>query len=953
MFITKDFFGNIQKLLLCKLQSSSLMHQPIRLNERELHHTEHYGGILMMKENRNEILNKAIGFVKEHEKDSDEKQQAQMWVRDFLELFGVPYQKIKLGFEWRVNIGGTTKFVDHLLNGTLLIEMKSRGKDLDKAKSQAYRYVMNLSNEDLPRYILLSNFNRIRLYNLSSDNTWDFPVTDLPKYIDQFVFLVGKHIDVTIPKNPVNEEAAKMMETLHKKLLESKYPRNDSDLLMTRVVFCLFADDSGIFQQDQFMNYLLNETRVDGSDLVDRLAVLFQVLNTPENERFQLDVLKKFPYINGGLFEHPQLTGLPLTTEIRTHLIETSKLDWSRISPVIFGSMFEAAMDDKRRHNLGAHYTSEINITKVINSLFLDDLRKEFEHICTLKHGRESRLIEFHNKLSNLQFLDPACGSGNFLIVAYRDLRRLEHEVIDEIVQGQTVLDVLELIKVEVAQFHGIEILPYAVSIAKVGLWLMDHLMNVEASELFGRLFLRLPLHAGANVVSADALKIDWEEIIPANELDYIFGNPPFLGAKKMTKEHKLVLKGVSPKMQGILSLDFVAGWFIKAAELMQENPNIKSALVSTNSISQGIQATLLWSKLRTMDIHIYFAHQTFTWDNEASVMVVIIGFSTQNQKEKHLFTYQNMKDLPIKNVVRSINEYLIDEPFLLIDPNTRHQVSGYPPMTLGSLPLDNQQYILLEDIKNEIIKKYPEMISYIHPYFGSQELLEPNKHKRFIIYAKDIPFNLLMKMPDIQKRVANVKEFRLNVALEDRKLSKTPLIFKRDRYRKEDVLIVPRTSSGAREYVPIGYFDADVIVSDAAYQVANASLLLFGFLESKMHTAWINLVSGKLKSDFRYSNTLCYNTFPFPNVSSKDKEKVENISQQILDTREKYFNEGSSLRDLYGRIMPTDLQILHERLDKTIETLYKKEAFNTDMERIKHLIKLYQKEASKQTAKK
>ncbi|MDA1634005.1 N-6 DNA methylase [Bacillus cereus] len=902
----------------------------------------------MIEESRSELLNKALAFVKEHENDSDEKQQAQMWVRDFLETFGVPYQKIKLGFEWRVNIDGNTKFVDHLLNGTLLIEMKSRGKDLDKAKSQAYRYVMNLSNEDLPRYVMLCNFNRIRLYDLASEDVWEFSVTDLPKYIDLFGFLVGKQINVEIPKNPVNEQAAKMMETLHKKLLESKYPRNYADLLMTRIIFCLFADDSGIFQQNQFTNYLVNETREDGSDLVDRLAVLFQVLNTPENERFQADVLKEFPYINGGLFEHSQLTGLPLTKEIRTHLIETSKLDWSRISPVIFGSMFEAAMDDTRRHNLGAHYTSEINIMKVINSLFLEDLKKEFEHLCTLKHGRESRLEEFHDKLSNLKFLDPACGSGNFLIVAYRELRRLEHEVIDEIVQGQMVLDINGLIKVEVAQFYGIEIVPYAVSIAKVGLWLMDHLMNVEASELFGRLFLRLPLHAGANVVNADALEVDWQEIIPTDELDYILGNPPFLGAKKMTNENKETLSKVAPEMKGIKNLDFVAGWFIKSARLMNENPNIKSALVSTNSISQGIQATLLWGELRTLNININFAHQTFVWDNEANVMVVIIGFSIHNPKEKHLFTYPNKKDAPIINVVNSINEYLIDEPFLLINPNTRTQVSGYPPMTLGSLPLDNQQYIVSEDGKDEIIKKYPEMVNYIHPYFGSQELLEPNKHKRFIIYTKDIPFKLLTKMPDIQKRVENVKEFRLTVAKEDRKLSKTPLVFKRDRYWKQDVLIVPRTSSGAREYVPMGYFDANVIVSDAAYQVTDASLLLFGFLESKMHTVWINLVAGKLKSDFRYSNTLCYNTFPIPNVNGKDQGKIENISKQILDTREKYFKEGNSLRDLYGRIMPTDLQLLHERLDKAIETLYRKAAFNSDVERVKHLIKLYQKQVSK-----
>ncbi|WP_040285194.1 class I SAM-dependent DNA methyltransferase [Sporosarcina koreensis] len=902
----------------------------------------------MLIESRNELLNKSLQFVKEHENDSDEKQQSQMWVRDFLELFGVPYQKIKIGFEWRVNIDGSTNFVDHLLNGTLLIEMKSRGKNLEKAKSQAYRYVMNLSNEDLPRYILICNFERIRLYDLANEGIWDFLVTDLPKYIDHFGFLVGKHIEASVPKNPVNEDAARMMEQLHKQLLDSNYPRNYSDLLMTRVVFCLFSDDSGIFKKGLFRKYLKDETKEDGTDLVDKLGALFEVLNTPEKDRYQSDILKEFPYINGGLFERPQKIGLPLTTEIRSHLIQASTLDWSRISPVIFGSMFEAAMDDTRRSNLGAHYTSEINIMKVVNSLFLEDLRNEFDHICTLKHGRSGRLNEFHHKLSNLKFLDPACGSGNFLIVAYRELRRLEHEVIDEINEGQVVFDVLELIKVEVSQFYGIEIVPYAVSISKVGLWLMDHLMNVEASELFGRLFLRLPLHAGANIVNANALEIDWEEVISAKDLNFIFGNPPFIGAKKMTPTHKAQLKSVSPKMKGILNLDFVGGWFIKASEMMMINPQMKTALVSTNSISQGIQATILWRKLRAMDISIHFAHQTFAWDNEANVMVVIIGFTRQNVQKKQLFSYANVKDLPTMQTTNSINEYLIDEPFLLIDPNTRKQISGYPPMTLGSLPLENQQYIISVEEKKEILTKYNIMEDYIHPYYGSQELLEPNKYERYIIYVKDIPFNMLIKMPEIQQRVENVKKFRLTVAKEDQKLSNTPLLFKRDRYWRKDVLIIPRTSSGAREYVPMGYFGPDVIVSDAAFQIADASLVLFGFLESKMHTAWINLVSGKLKDDFRYSNTLCYNTFPFPRLNKEEERKVESLSQQILDIREKYFNEGNSLRDLYGKILPTDLQVSHQKLDKLIDTLYRKEPFDSVDERIKHLIKLYQREITK-----
>lgn len=366
---------------------------------------------------QNELVNKSYEFLKLHIEDSDEKQQAQMWIRDFLEIFGVPKQKINIGFEWRVNIDGSQKYADHLLNGVLLIEMKSRGIKLDKAKSQAYRYVMNLDKEDIPKYVVLSNFERIQLLDLiNPQNSIDIRIKDIPKYVENFNFLQNKVSEVHIPSNPVNEKAAKLMEKLHNSLLKMNYPKNASDLLMTRIVFCLFAEDSGIFNRTQFRNYIINETNEDGSDLVDKLASLFETLNTPLEERFQNKKLNDFPYINGGLFEFYQPSGLSLNSEIRDNLVQTASLDWSKISPVIFGAMFEGAMDKDRRHSLGAHYTSEINIMKVINGLFLNDLRTEFESILKIKTNdlKISKLEKFHEKLSNLTFLDPACGSGNF-----------------------------------------------------------------------------------------------------------------------------------------------------------------------------------------------------------------------------------------------------------------------------------------------------------------------------------------------------------------------------------------------------------------------------------------------------------------------------------------------------------------------------------------------------------
>ncbi|MCL9660681.1 N-6 DNA methylase [Paenibacillus hunanensis] len=898
-----------------------------------------------------EILNRAYKFLKYHENDSDERQQSQMWIRDFLDIFNIPIEKINIGFEWRVNIDGSQKYVDHLLNGTVLIEMKSRNKNLDKAKSQAFRYVMSLEKKDIPKYVILCNFERIQLFDLKSNlKKWDFRVIDLPKYIDVFDFLINKVSNVHIPINPVNEKAAKLMEGLHKQILKAEYPKAYADLLMTRIVFCLFAENSGIFERNQFINFLKNETREDGSDLVDRLSVLFKILNTPEREKtFQPKFLKDFPYINGGLFEHPQLTGLTLTTEIRKQLLKTAELDWSKISPVIFGSMFEGAMDEQRRHNLGAHYTSEKNILKVIDSLFLNELKNEFEHIRLLKRGKEQKLQDFHNKLANLHFLDPACGSGNFLIVAYRELRRLEHEVIDEIVHGQTTFTIDDYIKIEVNQFYGIEIVPYAVSIARVGLWLMDHLMNLEASELFGVYYARLPLHAGANIFNEDALVIDWKKIIPPSKLNYILGNPPFIGRRNSEQKNIELLATVAPSINNIRSLDFVSGWYVKSAKMCEQNDNIKVSLVSTNSIAQGLHSVSLWPYLFEQGIIINFAHQTFNWDNNgAHIHCVIIGFSKQNNDNKYLFYYENPNGHFIKKKVNYINEYLIDSKPVYIKKRSS-QISNFPEIQQGSMPIDDGNLILTLEEADYLIKKYPILKDYIHNYMGGQELIKGIKRK--ILYLNNFPTNEMRKIPEIVKKVNNIKEYRLSSSRrQTRSTADFPYMFAQDHVIKGEFLVIPQVSSINREYIPMGYESYPTIVAAPTFQVPNASKFLFAVLQSKMHMAWVKIIGGKLKSDYRYSNYLVYNTFVFPKYDLSQQNKIEDVVDELLLCREKYALLGQTLSDIYDNtFMPKDLRIIHKKLDVLIERLYRSEPFISDEERIEYLIKLYNKNNKRQ----
>lgn len=914
----------------------------------------------MNSKKRDEIRNKALKFVAEHQDYKDEKQQSQMWLRDlFVDVFGISKIKVNVGFEHKVKGG----YIDHLFNKLLITEMKSLGKDLDKAKQQAFGYIKELSDEDEPRYVMVSDFKYIRLYDLKNNTHFQFQTEELPLNVELFDFLFEEEIVAREPQSPVNKKAAQKLEKLHHKLRDLNYPKNARALLMTRVVFCMFSDDTNIFEKDQFKRFIENETKEDGTDLIAKLIELFSALNTPENERWHTGPARDFRYINGGLFKI-DLPIIVLDKDTRDMLLEIAELDWSMISPIIFGSMFEGAMDEKSRHDLGTHFTSELNIMKVISSLFLDELYEELDLILKLKVGRLQKLKIFHEKLSKLKFLDPACGSGNFLLLAYREIRRLEHEVVqaelreeyirenkDTVFTGfqDTLFSIEDRINVEVAQFYGIEIQAYAVSIAKLGLWLMDHLMNLEASNKFGQQILRLPLHDGANITRGNALVIDWNEVIKPSELNYILGNPPFLGSAVMSEEQKKELVLVGTSFKKIKKLDYVAGWYIKSANFMLKNPAIRTALVSTNSIVQGEQPIALWKDLFSWGIKINFCHQTFNWDNNgANVFVVIIGFSMVNNSNKKIFKYENINKEPISVNVKNINEYLSATKPLLLEQRNQ-QIDGFPKMERGSQPTDGGNFILSKRERQELIDKYGQKINpYIRPFIGARELL--HNEERWILYLKDLTPKELKDFPEIIERIKKVSEVRkASKSKATQEFALRPLELQQDKAPKGDILVVPKTSSIRREYIPMDFRKYPTIPSDLLFQIEDGSLLLLGLLETHLHMVWAKTVGGRLKSDFRYSNTLVYNTFPFPNLNEENKSKIEVLTQSILDIREYYYSKDNSLADLYDPLlMPIELRKAHKKLDIYVESLYSKHRFLNDEERLDFLINEYLKRKSR-----
>ncbi|MBS0309231.1 MAG: class I SAM-dependent DNA methyltransferase, partial [Proteobacteria bacterium] len=742
---------------------------------------------------------------------------------------------------------------------------------------------------------------------------------------------------------PVNIKAAQLMGKLHDRLLAVGYAGHVLEVYLVRLLFCLFADDTGIFQKNQFIEYIERNSKEDGSDLAQWLAGLFQVLDTPKDKRLKnLDEqLAAFEYINGRLFQE----ALPLAAfdrEMRELLIDSAALDWGKISPAIFGSLFQSIMDKTARRNLGAHYTSETNILKLIKPLFLDSLRAEFDKV----KGNRNLLVEFHKKLAALKFLDPACGCGNFLVITYRELRLLEIDILRVLYQGgQQMLDVSTAVWLDVDQFYGIEIEEWPARIAEVAMWLMDHQMNLMISEEFGNYFARLPLKKSAHIAHANALQTDWESVVTKGELSYILGNPPFLGKSNQSKEQKADLEQVCHGVKGAGVLDFVAGWYVKAARYIQDT-HIACAFVSTNSITQGEQVAVLWAELlQRYGIKIHFAHRTFKWSNEASgkaaVHCVIIGFANFDVDTKTIFEYVDIVGEPLAIRAQNINPYLVDAANTILQ-NLRNPICNVPEISFGNMPNDGGHLLLSDDEKNGLVQAEPAAEKSIRPFLGADEFI--NNLKRWCLWLGGISPNELRTMPNVMRRVKAVQDLRLASTRDaTRKLAEVPTLFGEIRQTDEPYILVPRHSSENRAYIPMGYLGPDVICGDSNSMIPNATLYHFGMLTSTMHMAWVRAVCGRLESRYRYSNTIVYNNYPWPqDPSDKQQQAVETAAQAVLDARAAF--PGSSLADLYDPLsMPPALVKAHQALDKAVDACYGKQTFQSDAQRVAFLFDLYQ----------
>jgi type I restriction-modification system DNA methylase subunit len=890
----------------------------------------------------NEIKDRALNFSKEWEGESRERAEKDSFWNDFFHVFGISRRRLATFEEPVKKLNNQQGFIDLFWKGTLLVEHKSKGKDLDAAFEQATDYFYGLKEHELPKYILVSDFDRFKLYDLDENSTHEFHLNELHENIKLFGFIAGYQKRTFKDEDPVNIQAAELMGKLHDQLEESGYEGHPLEVFLVRLLFALFADDTGIFERDTFKEFIEVKTNEDGSDLGGWLAQFFQVLNTPEDKRFKNidEHLAAFPYVNGKLFEE----ALPISafnSRMREILLQCSSLNWGLISPAIFGSMFQSVMNPEERRNLGAHYTSEKNILKLIKPLFLDELHDEFGKV----KGNINKLKEFHQKLGSLKFLDPACGCGNFLIITYRELRLLELEVLKVLYGTQQVIGIDQIMHVDVDQFYGIEYDEFPARIAEVALWLMDHQMNLKISEAFGLYYARLPLKKSATIVNDNALRIDWEEVVPKSELSYILGNPPFYGKQYQTKEQKedmaLIFKGV----KGAGVLDYVTAWYIKAAGLINGS-SIKAAFVSTNSITQGEQPGVLWGELfNTYNIKINFAHRTFNWKNEAkgnaAVHVVIIGFSIINIKDKAIYDYASINDEPQMLKVKNINPYLVNGPDNFVIKRTNPISIVAPKMIKGSMPNDNGYYLFDGSELVKFCKEEPESEKYIRKFIGGREFI--NNIERYCLWLKDIDPTTLNRLSKIKERVELVKSYRsLSKREATRKTAKTPTLFGEDRQTKSDYLALPEVSSQRREYLPIGYYSKDVIASNKVYMVPEADRFSFGILVSTMFMTWIKNISGRLKSDYSISTGIVYNNYPWPKEpSEKNKKQVELKAQQVLDVRAEF--PESSLADLYDPLtMPPKLMKAHQELDRAVDLCYRPQPFQNETARIEFLFELY-----------
>ena len=891
----------------------------------------------------NEIKDRALQFSREWADECSEDAEAKSFWDGFFNIFGVSRRRMA-SFEQRVKtIDGRAGYIDLLWKGKLLVEHKSRGKSLDRA--QATDYFHGLKERELPRYVLVCDFARFRLYDLDANAQHEFQLSELVNHINLFGFMAGYQTVAYKEQDPINFKAAERMGLLHDQLKSSGYTGHALEVFLVRLVFCLFAEHTGIFEVNQFQDLIEQRTAEDGQDLAQWLANCFEVLNTPHEKRLtRLDPqLAAFRYINGQLFaEH--LPTAAFDRKMRDLLLEGCALDWGRISPAIFGALFQSVMNVQERRHLGAHYTSETNILKLIKPLFLDELRSEFERI---KRQSKTNLFAFQEKLANLKFLDPACGCGNFLVIVYRELRLLELEVLRVLFGASKDLSIgVELnIRCNVNQFYGIEIEEFPAQIAQTAMWLTDHQMNQLASQEFGINYLRIPLTHSATIVHGNALQIDWRDVIKPADLNYILGNPPFVGKKEQTKAQKEDFTRVFHDAKNTGVLDFVCAWHRKATDYMADNSTIKTAFVSTNSITQGEQVSVLWSDLLKRGVKIHFAHRTFQWSSEAkgkaAVHCVIVGFALHDTVEKRIFDYETVQSDPHEIKANRINPYLVDAPDCLIDKRN-DPICDVPKVKKGSEATDFGFFVLTLEERKDFIANEKQTEKWIKPFIGGYELI--NNVERYCLWLQDIKSSDLKAMPKITERIKKVQAARLaSDKKRTREWASMPALFTENRQPESDYLAIPKVSSERRSTIPMSFISKNCIASGSIQIIPDASIYHFGILSSAMHMAWTRTVCGRMKSDYQYSNTIVYNNFPWPEtVTDKQRDKIEKAAQTVLDARAQ--SPTASLAALYDPLtMPAELVNAHRQLDRAVDAAYSKQKFTGDADRVAFLFERYQ----------
>ena len=910
-----------------------------------------------------------------------------------LRILGVPQAEIDdnkyIKYEYPIHLKKNEHFngsIDAYIPSTrVLIEQKSFGVDLDKPENrpngketksikpfeQAKRYSDHLGTDKSARYIVLCNFAEIWIYYIS-DNIDAEPIKlklkELPNNLDNLMFLVKKNDKQVrlIKEKQISLSAGRLVSKLYKELskifaehkIDKEVAQKSINTLCVRLVFCLYAEDSNLFAKRQFHDYL---APYEPYRMASALKRLFKALDTKEEDRLKLDpfyhenypYLSKFPYVNGGMFRDQDIIIPPFTPELKNILLNEMSLgfNWSKISPTIFGAVFESTLNPETRRQGGMHYTSVENIHKVIDPLFLDDLKNKLEDIKKYKSRKkiQEKAVQFQEGLANLTFFDPACGSGNFLTETYLSLRRLENEAIRLREHGASLLDTGiadDYIKVSIQQFYGIEINDFAVSVAKTALWIAEDQMMKETQNLIsGASWDFLPLKTNAHIKEGDALKIDWNQVIPNYACHYVISNPPFSGARLMTKEQKQEVKTIFNNQKGYGNIDYVACWYKKAFDYMKDSQNkgykIRGAFVSTNSITQGIQVALIWKNMLNRDgFHFDFAYRTFKWTSEAKqkagVYVVIIGFSFDNKTDKVIY---NSDD--IAEEVNHINGYLTDGADIYVENRTT-PLCDVPEMSIGNQPIDGGNYLFTREEKDDFLAKEPQAKKFFHKWYGARELL--NSDPRYCLYLANATPKELRNMPLALERVNNVKKFRLKSKRQGtRELANIPTQFHATNIPKTNYLCIPSTTSERRKYIPMEYFTPDILSSNATLIIPNATLYDFGILESIVHMSWMRTVAGRLKKDYRYSGKVVYNNFPWCNASPEQKEKISKTAQAILDARTKY--PDSSLADLYDPLtMPVELRKAHEANDRAVLQAYGLKRDASESEIVACLFKMYEK---------